>query len=235
MMMGKSRVMVVQQEGWSVVTRKLVNRIFVYLIGVILICLGIVLCKNCGLGISPISSVPYALSYVAPLSFGTLTALFHFANTGVQMALSKSICDAKLWLQVGIAFVFGIIIDLAAFIIPATGGRLSLQVLYLVLSVVVTALGMVLMLGMDIVQNPPDGTVKLLSIKSGRELGRVKVAYDVACVCISLAIGVVLHGKPVGFGIATIISAIFVGRCVMWIKQLMQRAARRIMVLYMVP
>lgn len=222
--MGKPKAEVDQQERRGVVTRKLVERICVYLAGVLLVSSGIVLCKDCELGISPISSIPHALSYASPLSFGILTTLFHFVNTGVQMVLAKSFRDVKLWLQVGLGFAFGTAIDLIGLIVPAAGGRPPLQFLYLILSVVLTALGMVLMLDTDIVQNPPDGTVKLLGAKLGWEMGRMKVAYDISCVCISLVIGVVLLGRPVGFGAATIVSALLVGRCVTWIKRLMQRA-----------
>lgn len=47
----------------------------VYFAGLLSVSLGIVLCVKCGYGISPISSVPYALEFVVPLSFGTLSWL----------------------------------------------------------------------------------------------------------------------------------------------------------------
>ena len=39
-----------------------VRRLLLYLCGLTLVCAGIVLCKKCGMGISPVSSIPYVLS-----------------------------------------------------------------------------------------------------------------------------------------------------------------------------
>ena len=69
-----------------------------------------------------------------------------------------------------------------------------------------------LMLSMKLVQNPPDGTVKLIANLLNKNVGTVKVAYDVIMVIFSVILsGIGLH-KIIGFGIATICSALFVGR-----------------------
>ena len=88
-----------------------IKRTGIYIVGIIFVSLGIVLCKKCGMGISPISSIPYVLTYILPLSFGVLTTCFHFVNIILQMFFSKKWIDAKLWLQVPLAFVFGWVID----------------------------------------------------------------------------------------------------------------------------
>ena len=59
---------------------RLLFRLMIYLAGIFMVSLGIVLCKKSELGISPISSVPYVLEYIVPVSFGTLTMFFHLAN-----------------------------------------------------------------------------------------------------------------------------------------------------------
>lgn len=200
------------KEKWSL------NRIFIYLLGIMSVSLGIVLCKKCGLGISPISSIPFVLTDILPLTFGNLTTLFHFTNTAAQMLLTKKLFDWKLWLQVPLAFIFGWVIDWFNNLIVIDNTVLVWQLTALILSIFFTALGMVMMIGMDLIQNPPDGTVKQISLLVHMELGKIKITYDVACVAISVLLGLLFLHQIKGFGIATIASAIFVGKSIGWIR-----------------
>lgn len=199
----------------------MVKRTAIYMLGLVLVSLGIVLCKKCGLGISPISSIPYVLEEVVPVSFGTLTMGFHLANILLQLLLTGEMGkNVRILLQIPVAFLFGQVIDILQKLIQFDEGRILNQGIALALSVFFTALGMVLMLRMDLVQNPPDGLVKLISQKSGRELGQVKIIYDIVCVAISAAAGLAFLGKVKGMGIGTVVSAVFVGRTVTWLKEL---------------
>ena len=51
-------------------------RIVLFAAGILSASFGIVLCKKSGLGISPVSSIPFVLEPVTSLSFGTLTFCF---------------------------------------------------------------------------------------------------------------------------------------------------------------
>lgn len=188
-------------------------RLLIYFLGMISICLGIVLCKRCNLGISPISSIPYVLEYVLPISFGVLTMFYHFFNTLLQIVISRKI-TAMLLAQFAFGAVFGQIINLFQRLLNFEATRLPFQLLLLAMSVFFTALGMVLMLGMKLVQNPPDGFVHLVSEKLGKEVGTIKIIYDICCVALSLTISFVCLGQFKGFGLATIVSALCVGRLV---------------------
>ncbi len=198
-----------------------VIRILIYLAGVIMVSLGIVLCKKSNLGISPVSSVPLVLEQITPLTFGTTTILFHFMNIALQMILLRKFTDVMLWLQVVLAILFGQVIDFVQTILSFTADTLLLQWTALILSVFFTAAGMVCMIRMKLIQNPPDGAVRTLSEKLHLELGKMKIVYDILMVVISAVIGFITLGYPAGFGIATIVSAIFVGRTVTFIQKLL--------------
>ena len=198
-------------------TYNMAARLVIYFAGLWIVSLGIVLCKKCGFGISPISCVPFVLESVVPLSFGTLTMIFHLVNILIQAVLKKGI-DIKLVLQVPVAVLFGWVIDLLQKLIVITPDMIALRVLALVFSVFFTALGMLFMVSMNLVQNPQDGTVKMLSIRCRREFGTVKIAYDVVCVAAAAVLGLIFLGKLSGIGIATIASALFVGRTVSWLR-----------------
>ena len=192
-------------------------RILIYCLGLMVVSLGIVLCKKSALGISPISTVPYALEQALPLSFGQLTMCFHFVNTAIQLAMNREKKNIwKLLMQVPVAFAFSVVIDWFGEIIRIDSSVLGWQLASLILSVPVAALGLLMMVHMDLFQNPPDGTIKAISRRSGKELGTVKNLYDCACVLLSVVISLALYRRIVGFGVATVVSALGVGRFVRW-------------------
>lgn len=200
-------------------------RILIYLLGIVLVSIGIVLCKKSNLGISPISSVPYVLEYIVPISFGALTMLFHLVNIVAQMALVKKVWDIKLLLQIPLAVVFGQTINFFQKCISIDNGNAGMQWLALGMSVLFTAVGMVCMLDMKLVTNPPDGVVKEISEKYSLKFGNVKIMYDVTMVIISVLLGIICCKKIMGIGIGTLVSAIFIGKCVSLINHVIKQVS----------
>ena len=196
---------------------KMPIRLSVYLLGICCICLGIVLCKKCNMGISPISSIPFVLESVVPINFGVLTMFYHFLNTIIQIIISGKI-TVKLFLQFVLGAVFGQIINLFQLILNFETDNIAVGIILLIGSVFFTALGMVLMINMNLIQNPPDGLVHLIAEKTDKKLGNVKIIYDICCVVISLTISFICLGKFSGFGAATIVSAFCVGRLVTFLS-----------------
>lgn len=193
---------------------RLLLRLMIYLAGIFMVSLGIVLCKKSELGISPISSVPYVLEYIVPVSFGTLTMFFHLANTIIQMILLKRIKDWRLISQIPLAFIFGQTINGIQKYLIIDDQNIWIRCIALILSVLFTAGGMVCMLNMKLISNPPDGTVKEISEKTKIKFGNVKIFYDITMVVISVLLGIVFCRKIIGIGIGTLVSAIFIGKCV---------------------
>ncbi|MCI5650279.1 MAG: DUF6198 family protein [Fusicatenibacter sp.] len=201
----------------------MMKRVTIYLCGVLLVSLGIVLCKKCSLGISPVSCIPYVLEDCLPFSFGTLTIFFHLVNIVLQMILLRRFLNARLLLQVPLALLFGRVIDGFQRIVVFNNTLALNQWIALALSIFFTALGMVCMISMNLIQNPPDGLVRVISQKTGKELGKIKIGYDILCVAAAVIIGLLTSGKIRGMGAATILSALLVGRTVTWIKQAIAR------------
>ena len=199
--------------------QKNIYRLGIYIIGMIFVSLGIVLCVKCELGVSPISSVPYVLGYLTPLTFGTLTMLFNFLNSIVQYILEKRLINVKVLLQIPVAFLFGVIIDFFKNIMSFQAENLILKISLMIMSIMFTALGMHFMLSMKIVQNPPDGTVNILAHLLKKNVGKIKVNYDIIMVIVSVAIGFIFMQDLKGVGIATVLSAIFVGKTLSLMKK----------------
>lgn len=199
--------------------RKIAVRLLLFLLGTFLVALGIDCCAICGLGISPVSSIPYMLTFVVPLSFGTLTMLFHIVNIGFQYILERKWLNIRVFMQLPVAAALGILIDLIKAQMDFSMENLIKQVLFLLLGIVFTAAGMFLMLEMNLAQNPPDGTVALISKKTGIELGTVKILYDTSMTVVSVLTGWLLTKHIIGFGIGTVASAILVGRVLTWMRR----------------
>lgn len=201
-------------------------RVLIYFAGILMVSLGIVLCKKSNLGVSPVSCIPFVLEEITGLSFGRLTMLFHLVNIILQLILARKLWDVRIYLQIPLAYLFGVVIDFFQQWVQLDGANLWIQCLALVFSVLFTAIGMVCMIQMNLVQNPPDGTVWRLSVLLQREMGKVKIGYDISCVVISVVLGTLILHEIRGFGVATIVSAVFVGKTISWIKQGMNRFQR---------
>lgn len=145
--------------------------------------------------------------------------LFHLVNIAIQYVGEKKIENLRVLLQIPVAVLFGWLIDLIKKIMNFQVSGLVLQVILLVFSIFFTALGMACMIEMHLVQNPPDGTVALLSTRTGTEIGKVKIIYDIVVTILALVISLVVLKRAEGFGLATIASAIFVGRTLTVIRK----------------
>lgn len=192
-------------------TGSLFQRIIIYIIGVFIQCFGIVLCVKCRLGISPINSIPYVISNLVPLTLGTLSILFYLVNIAIQLILSDKKYYPSILLQLPISFLFGFVIDFWDGILP-NASNVFMQILCLCGSVFFTALGIMIVVAMHLVLDPPTGTIQAISRVSAKSIGSVKVIYDCTCVIVSVLIGFIGTHHLVGFGIATIVSALLVGR-----------------------
>lgn len=189
-----------------------VKRIGIYILGMITVSTGIVLCSLCDWGISPVSSWPYIMTSIVPLSFGTFTMIFHIINILAQYIMERKLVNVMVWLQVPVALILGILIDRIKALIHFDATVVTNQIIALALSVFLTALGMVFMIDMDLIRNPPDGCVKVLSRVTGIEVGNMKLIYDFVMLISSNLTGYLMLGNFRGFGIATIVSAVFVGK-----------------------
>lgn len=191
--------------------KSLVSRLPLYVVGVFSLGFGIVLCVKCGLGVSPINCIPYVLSNIWPLSLGLFTIVFYLVNMAISVMLSERKRYLGIALQLPVALVFGLVIDMWNALLPAAGTA-GMKLLCLVGSLVFTAFGIMLLVATDLVPDPPTGTIESISRFTKKKVGSVKVAYDCCCVIISLLIGLLVAHQNIGFGIATIVSALCVGK-----------------------
>ena len=86
-------------------------------LGLLITAFGIAFSIQAGLGTSPISSLPYVVSLLTPLSVGTATICLHGVLILLQLLILRRRYDPVQLLQLPVALVFGYLTDLGVWVI----------------------------------------------------------------------------------------------------------------------
>ena len=149
-----------------------------------------------GLGISPVSSFPYAVSLVFPfLTLGTWTYLFQGVLVITLMVLRKRFVPSYLFSFVA-GFFFGKLLDVFGAWLPCP----------------VIALGIALSNRCKLPIIPTDLFARDLSEIIRKPYAKVKTTMDLTCVAVSIVLTVVGTGTLKGVGIGTVVAALTYGR-----------------------
>lgn len=188
---------------------------------------GVALTTRAGLGTSPISSLPYVVTFITPLSFGMTTfAINVFFVLGQVLILRRAFPVAQYG-QLGVVLLFGLFIDLGMWLgglwVPASyWGRLA----EVALGSVVLAAGIALQIHADLLLNPGEGLVKALCRVTHVRFAWTKMGFDVSLVLLALTLSLVaLHGV---FGLreGTVLAAFAVGLSLRWLVPLLRPTRR---------
>lgn len=183
------------------------------LIGMFLYACGVILTKNCDLGISPITSVAYAMSLISGISLGWCTSLFNILLFILQKALLRSKYTWRTLLsQAGMSILFSIFIDSAGILLGSIcpSAYVSRIVLF-VFGCFVLAVGMNLILHAEFVILPAEGAVAAIQSKSGRSFGTTKIAFDAVMVLMTSALTIIFLHQLKGIREGTILAVVLIG------------------------
>lgn len=223
--------------------KKMINRIIIYVAGLLVLALGIILNTKAGLGVSPIISVSYSISQINGFNFGNTTLglyavfvlieiIMHVTenlrsrksqNTALAPANKNSLKYIILTdiLQFPLSIVFTRFMNLFSSAIPDfspkganTVPHFCLQLLVLFAALTLTGIGAAMSLNMRIIPNPGDGIVQAIADFVHKGVGITKNCFDIFNVVFTCCIGMIFTGHLVGIGIGTICSMIGVGRVI---------------------
>ena len=206
----------------------MVRRVCIYVMGTLILALGLVLNSKTGLGVSAILSLPFSLSTFTSLSFGTWTSILYVCFVVTELVILRK-ADWMVMLQFPFSIVFGRIIDFYNTFLKIEGPSLVLSLVLLALAVFLTALGVVIMVSMKLIVNPADGCVSTIAAVVKKPMGTVKMMMDISMLCITLIICLLFVHRIVGIGIGTLVSAALIGPLINLLtsklKQPLSRAA----------
>ena len=133
-----------------------------------------------GLGISPVSSFPYAVSLVFPfLTLGTWTYLFQGVLVITLMVLRKRFVPSYLFSFV-VGFVFGELLDVHELWISVLPTALPFRFLYFVISYVLICVGIAISNRCKLPIIPTDLFPRELADITKAGYPKIKIGFDVA-------------------------------------------------------
>ena len=182
-----------------------------YILGILILALGLTLNTKANLGVSPIISTAYITSGLTGFSFGDVTFVLYCLFVAAELLLLGK--DYKILLQIPFSIVFTRFLNLFTDWIPVMH-TLPSQLCLLALAVICTGIGAALTVDMEIVPNPGDGIVHATAKKIHKEMGFTKNIFDACCICITLCAGFIFNKPFYGIGLGTVLAMIGVGRVI---------------------
>ena len=207
--------------------KKQLIRWFYYIIGMLILAMGLTLNAESNLGSSPIISIPYTLSFLWPVSFANLILALYVLFVMLEFILKGK---NRRWtdiLQIPLSIVFTRFLDLFTAWFDFTDSSFALRLAVLTAAIILTGAGAALTVDMNLIANPGDGFVQAVSMRIGKDLGTAKNLVDISCVIVSTLIGFAAAGRLVGVGLGTLIAMIGVGRVIALFNHLFQEKLKR--------
>lgn len=200
------------------------KRVLVYCAGLFIMAAGVSFSGTADLGMSPVNSIPYVLSEIfTSLSMGTWIIIIFSIYIVIQfIILGKDIQPARI-LQLVCTALFGYFTDftnmLAAKFLPDPASMLlpgpavyGIRLGYLIISMILIALGILLYLTPDLISLPGEGIMQVISEKLHVPLHKVKMCFDITVSVIALVISLVYFRQFHGIREGTVIAAFGVGK-----------------------
>lgn len=189
------------------------KRILFYFIGLNFIALAVVFNIRFDLGVAAFSSVMYSLSEIYHISLGTASIICYFIFVVMQCILSKKITVAYI-LEIPLSFVFGWLTDLYDMIIPTLQLSLYIRIIFFIMTMFITAMGVFFSVKTNLVLTPTDGIVQTISEVFDFPFSTVKNTFDISLVMITILLCLFNHTPFYGIGIGTILTALLIGRII---------------------
>ena len=201
-------------------------RITFYIMGLLILALGIILNTKSGLGVSPIISVAYSIATIWDLNFGNTTFVLYASFVVIEMILhilmskrqhagkALALTLGKDLLQLPLSLVFTRFMNLFSAWIPAPSNGFGSQLVVLIMGIICTGIGAAMSLDMRLIPNPGDGIVQTIADCIHKPVGFTKNCFDLVNICITISVGTIFAHRLIGIGLGTVIAVIGVGRVI---------------------
>lgn len=187
--------------------------------------LGVGLSIKSGLGVTPISSIPYSLALASGVNIGITTIIFNAILVFLQIPILKKRFKAKRLLQLINTVMFGYFTDLSLWILsPMPDLPLDVNFTLLIVSMFLIAAGILIYMPANIAPLPGEGVVEAISLAYNKRFSKVKVCFDTSMVVLSLIICGLFTSDIFGsVNIGTILAAIFIGIIIRYLTELYEK------------
>lgn len=192
----------------------MLKRICLFVTGLFIMSLGVAFSIVSMLGTTPISSISYSLALITDINIGITTFIFNAALIFIQMFILRSNFKKKRLLQFINCVLFGYFTDLALYLVSFIpfDGSILMGIVFLAVSIFLTAFGIFVYMPANIAPLPGEGCVEAVAIVTGWRFSTIKIAFDATMVIISLVMCGLWYTSIFGaVNVGTVISAFLVG------------------------
>ena len=192
----------------------MLKRICSFTFGLFIMSLGVAFSIISTLGTTPISSISYSLALITNINIGITTFIFNASLIFIQMIILRSRFKKKRLLQFINCVLFGYFTDLALYLVSFVPfeNTIPFYILFMLMSIFLTALGIFIYMPADIAPLPGEGCVESIAIVTNWRFSTIKIAFDATMVIISLVMCGLWYTNVFGaVNVGTIISAFMVG------------------------
>ncbi len=181
-------------------------------IGLFVMSMGIAMSKLAGIGTTPISCIPAALSFFTPLSMGTLTFLFNILLVGIEVAALGRHFRRIQFLQVFMGLAIGILTDVSlALLSPIDPYGYLGQWFWCILSCLILGFGVMLEVRANVLVAPGEGVVVAFATRFRIPFPRMKVLSDCTMVASAAVLSLIFTGGLNGVREGTLFTAVTLG------------------------
>lgn len=205
----------------------LIKRYALLCAGLLIMAAGVGFSIRAGLGTSPISSLPYVLSLITPLSVGTATIAMHCALILLQIVLLGRKFQLIQLMQLPVALLFGYLTDLSLWLLDGLHAEsYPGSWLLCLIGILLVGIGVSCEVTAGVVTLAGEGMVLAVCRRFRLQFPKVKIGFDCTLVIISVILGILFLGGIVGVREGTVAAALCVGMVSRFVNQkIMKRFA----------
>lgn len=216
--------MTTQNETARRGTGELIRRCVLLGVSLAVMACGVAVSIKAGLGTSPISSLPYVISCVTPLTVGTATIAMHMVLILLQIVLLRRQYRLVQLLQLPVALLFGILCDGAVWVLrDAAAVSYAGQLALCAVGILLVDIGVSLEVAADVIVLAGEGVVLAVCKVSRIRFPTAKVGFDVSLVLIASVLSLATLGTLVGVREGTAAAAVCVGLVAKQAGRLLQK------------
>ena len=191
---------------------KLLKRYLLLCAGLAVMAFGVAFSIKASLGTSPISSFPYVVSVITPLTVGNATILMHCFFILLQIAILRKEYQLIQLLQLPVAVLFGYLTDFGVWAVQGISCNTYWQQWILCLiGIFLVAVGVSLEVKAGVVVLAGEGVVLAVCKIFPVKFGFMKVGFDVTLVVIACILSLVFTEHLQGVREGTVAAALLVG------------------------
>lgn len=191
----------------------LLKRIVFLCVGLTTMAFGVAFSIKAALGTSPISSVPYVTGAISGLTVGTTTIIMNTLFVLIQIAILRRRYEWVQLLQLPAAVLFGMMIDLASYLIRDLNPTAYWQQWIVCLrGIFLVALGVSMEVTTRLITTAGEGIVLAICKVAPIKFGNMKMIFDLTLVAISITLSLLFLHHLDGVREGTVAAAVLVGQ-----------------------